>query len=84
MYDFYFGSTTYKWESDSDYFLIALSLWIEIMTEELRSYIFDHMVQDGEGRAFPEVNLVGNTSFLDDWQTQFIVFFVDVHGQDLW
>ena len=47
-------------------------------------YIFNHLVKNWEGRAFSEVDLVGNTGLFDDGQAKVVVFSVYVHGQDLW
>ena len=47
------------------------------------AYIFDHLIKNRQSRAFFEVNLVGNPCLLNYWQAQLVIFFVDVHSQDL-
>jgi hypothetical protein len=49
----------------------------------LVSYVFEELVEEGEGGALAEVDLVGDAGLLDAGQAELVVLAVDVHGQDL-
>ncbi|MQL82396.1 hypothetical protein Taro_014871 [Colocasia esculenta] len=47
------------------------------------AHVFEHMVEDGQGGALAEVDLVGGAGLLDHRQRKLVVLSVDVHGDDL-
>lgn len=56
-------------------------IWIIVVLSYY--YIFDHLIENRQSRAFSEIDLMGNTSLLNYGQTQFVVFSVYIHSQNL-
>ena len=50
---------------------------------DFRAYVLDQLIEKRKSRAFSEVNLVSNTSFLNYRETLLVVFLGDVQGQNL-